>query len=112
MPRKTEAQTPEELTIDGIFGPGGALAERLRNYEPRTSQLEMARIVDEAFSKHQHAVIEAGTGTGKTLAYLIPAIRSGRRVVMSTATKSLHVGKASPKRRSTQMVLRHRRLGA
>jgi ATP-dependent DNA helicase DinG len=45
--------------------------------------------VDEAFQKHQHAIIEAGTGTGKTLAYLIPAIRSGRRVVISTATKSL-----------------------
>lgn len=89
MPKKTENQTPQALTIDGIFGPGGALAERLQNYEPRTSQLEMARIVDEAFSKHQHAVIEAGTGTGKTLAYLIPAIRSGRRVVISTATKSL-----------------------
>jgi ATP-dependent DNA helicase DinG len=49
----------------------------------------MARIVELAFQKHQHAVIEAGTGTGKTLAYLIPAIRSGRRVVVSTASKSL-----------------------
>ena len=49
----------------------------------------MAEVVDAAFQKHQHAVIEAGTGTGKTLAYLIPAIRSGRRVVISTATKSL-----------------------
>ncbi|MGH9745151.1 MAG: ATP-dependent DNA helicase [Candidatus Acidiferrales bacterium] len=49
----------------------------------------MAEIADEAFQKHQHVVIEAGTGTGKTLAYLIPAIRSGRRVVISTATKSL-----------------------
>jgi len=49
----------------------------------------MAEVVDTAFQKHQHAVIEAGTGTGKTLAYLIPAIRSGRRVVISTATKSL-----------------------
>ncbi len=49
----------------------------------------MAKIADEAFAKHQHVVIEAGTGTGKTLAYLIPAIRSGRRVVVSTATKSL-----------------------
>ena len=47
------------------------------------------KIADEAFAKHQHVVIEAGTGTGKTLAYLIPAIRSGRRVVISTATKSL-----------------------
>ena len=58
-------------------------------YEHRRSQLEMAEMVEEAFQKHQHALIEAGTGTGKTLAYLIPAIRSGRRVVISTATKSL-----------------------
>jgi ATP-dependent DNA helicase DinG len=49
----------------------------------------MAKMADDAFQKHQHTVIEAGTGTGKTLAYLIPAIRSGRRVVISTATKSL-----------------------
>ena len=49
----------------------------------------MAEIAEAAFEKHQHVVIEAGTGTGKTLAYLIPAIRSGRRVVISTATKSL-----------------------
>jgi len=89
MPKKTETQKQEELTIEEIFGPGGALEKQLPNYEPRASQIEMARIADEAFSKHQHAVIEAGTGTGKTLAYLIPAIRSGRRVVISTATKSL-----------------------
>ena len=89
MPKKTEAQKPEELTIDEIFGRGGALEKKLGNYEPRESQIEMARIVDEAFAKHQHVAIEAGTGTGKTLAYLIPALRSGRRVVISTATKSL-----------------------
>ena len=51
--------------------------------------MEMAKIADEVFQKHQHVVIEAGTGTGKTLAYLIPAIRSGRRVIVSTVTKSL-----------------------
>ena len=45
--------------------------------------------MDEAFRTKQHLLVEAGTGTGKTLAYLIPAIRSGRRVVISTATKSL-----------------------
>lgn len=89
MPKKTEAQKTDELTIDEIFGPGGALEKQLGSYEPRVSQTEMARIADEAFAKHQHAIIEAGTGTGKTLAYLIPAIRSGRRVVISTATKSL-----------------------
>src|SRR5271154_4739679 len=83
------AAKSEDVTIEGIFGAGGLLESRHPGYEFRTSQLEMARIVDEAFQKHQHAIIEAGTGTGKTLAYLIPAIRSGRRVIVSTATKSL-----------------------
>ncbi len=59
------------------------------NYEHRASQFEMAELLDEAFAKRQHVIVEAGTGTGKTLAYLIPAIASGRRVVISTATKSL-----------------------
>src|SRR5579863_8919792 len=89
MAKKATATQPEEVTIEGIFGAGGLLESRHPGYEFRSSQLAMAEIVDEAFQKHQHAVIEAGTGTGKTLAYLIPAIRSGRRVVVSTATKSL-----------------------
>jgi ATP-dependent DNA helicase DinG len=89
MPKKAATTKSEEITIEGIFGPGGLLAKRHPGYEFRPSQLAMAQIADEAFEKHQHAVIEAGTGTGKTLAYLIPAIRSGRRVVVSTATKSL-----------------------
>jgi ATP-dependent DNA helicase DinG len=89
MPKKTAAAKPEEITIEDIFGPGGMLAKLHAGYEFRSSQLEMAKIADDAFQKHQHVVIEAGTGTGKTLAYLIPAIRSGRRVVVSTATKSL-----------------------
>src|SRR6266849_7425453 len=77
-------------TLAEIFGPGGRLEKCLPSgYEFRASQLEMAEIVEEAFRRKQHAIVEAGTGTGKTLAYLIPAIRSGRRVVISTATKSL-----------------------
>jgi ATP-dependent DNA helicase DinG len=83
------AKTDEPISIEEIFGAGGLLEKRHPGYEFRGSQLEMAQIADDAFQKHQHVVIEAGTGTGKTLAYLIPAIRSGRRVVISTATKSL-----------------------
>ena len=83
------AKTDEPISIEAIFGAGGLLEKRHPGYEFRASQLEMAQIADDAFQKHQHVVIEAGTGTGKTLAYLIPAIRSGRRVVISTATKSL-----------------------
>ena len=77
------------IAMAEVFGPGGMLAQCHPGYEFRAAQLEMAEMVDEAFARHQHALIEAGTGTGKTLAYLIPAIRSGRRVVISTATKSL-----------------------
>jgi ATP-dependent DNA helicase DinG len=84
-----DAKPPEEISIEGVFGKGGLLEKRHPGYEFRPSQLAMAEIAEDAFQKHQHVVIEAGTGTGKTLAYLIPAIRSGRRVVVSTATKSL-----------------------
>ena len=90
MAKKTATATKQgQITVEGIFGTGGLLEKRHPGYEFRASQLEMAAILEEAFAKRQHAVIEAGTGTGKTLAYLIPAIRSGRRVVISTATKSL-----------------------
>src|SRR5271168_1946596 len=82
-------KSPAELTVDDIFGEGGLLEKCHSGYEFRPSQLEMARVVEQAFAKRRHAIVEAGTGTGKTLAYLIPAIRSGRRVVISTATKAL-----------------------
>jgi ATP-dependent DNA helicase DinG len=86
-------------SMQEVFGPGGFLekcmlggfdrAVVVSDYEYRPAQLEMAEMVHDAFEKHNHAIVEAGTGTGKTLAYLIPAICSGRRVVISTATKSL-----------------------
>ncbi len=73
-----------------IFGPGGFLDKSMiGGYEHRPAQLQMAEAIDDAFENHHHAILEAGTGTGKTLAYLLPAITSGRRVVVSTATKSL-----------------------
>ncbi len=77
-------------TMAAIFGPGGFLEKSMiGGYEHRPAQLQMADAVQDAFEKHHHAILEAGTGTGKTLAYLLPAICSGRRVVISTATKSL-----------------------
>lgn len=80
----------KRVSMADVFGPGGMLEKSMRaGYEHRRSQLEMAEIIDGAFRSGRHAVVEAGTGTGKTLAYLIPAICSGRRVVISTATKSL-----------------------
>jgi len=77
-------------SMHDVFGPAGLLERcMIGGYEHRPGQLEMAEVVHDAFEQHHHAVVEAGTGTGKTLAYLIPAICSGRRVVISTATKSL-----------------------
>ena len=90
MSRKAQiAKDPASLTMAEIFGPGGLLERAHPTYEFRRAQLEMAEAVDAAFREKRHLVVEAGTGTGKTLAYLIPAIRSGMRVVISTATKSL-----------------------
>jgi ATP-dependent DNA helicase DinG len=87
---ETASSEDNRPSIADIFGPGGMLKKCMpQGYEHRRSQLEMAGILEEAFQKKRHAIVEAGTGTGKTLAYLIPAIRSGKRVVISTATKSL-----------------------
>jgi ATP-dependent DNA helicase DinG len=58
-------------------------------YEFRRGQLDMARAVEESLQKGKHLIVEAGTGTGKTLAYLLPALRSGQRVIISTGTKAL-----------------------
>jgi len=86
------AREPAATPVDmrGVFGPGGLLERSMiGGYEHRVAQLEMAEVVHDAFQSRHHAIVEAGTGTGKTLAYLLPAICSGRRVVISTATKSL-----------------------
>jgi ATP-dependent DNA helicase DinG len=77
------------LTLESVFEPGGLLAKRLPRYEYRPSQLTMAKAVLEAIQEGRHLCVEAGTGTGKTLAYLIPALFSRKRVIVSTATKNL-----------------------
>src|SRR5262252_407237 len=94
-----DAAAGAKASMREVFGPGGFLEKCMKggfdrsvvssDYEYRAAQLEMAELVHDAFESHHHAIVEAGTGTGKTLAYLIPAICSGRRVVISTATKSL-----------------------
>lgn len=76
-------------SVDTLLGPGGALQAALEAYEYRPEQLQMARSVEKAFNERGYLLAEAGTGTGKTLAYLVPALLSGRRVVVSTATKTL-----------------------
>lgn len=72
-----------------LFGNTGALSESLPGFRLRPGQLTMAEQVAEAIAGREQLIIEAGTGTGKTFAYLVPALRSGRKVVISTGTKSL-----------------------
>ena len=79
----------KKLTVRNFFSPSGILSQSHPNYEFRRGQLEMAEAVAEAFAGKTHLIVEAGTGVGKTLAYLIPAILSGKRVVISTGTKNL-----------------------
>ena len=77
------------MNVPDIFAPGGPLAAQLSGYEPRAGQLRMAQLVERGFLESAHTIVEAGTGIGKSLAYLIPAIRSGKRVVVSTGTIAL-----------------------
>src|SRR5205814_6269738 len=72
-----------------FFSRGGTLSQWHPNYEFRPGQVEMAEAVESALADKKHLIVEAGTGTGKTLAYLVPAILSGKRVVISTGTKNL-----------------------
>src|SRR5471032_3165934 len=72
-----------------FFSRQGALSKWHPNYEFRTGQVEMAEAVESALADKRHLIVEAGTGTGKTLAYLVPALLSGKRIVVSTGTKNL-----------------------
>ncbi len=72
-----------------FFAPDGPLAQALPNYEWRPEQAEMARAVADALENKRHLLVEAGTGTGKSLAYLVPSLLWGQRVVVATRTKNL-----------------------
>jgi ATP-dependent DNA helicase DinG len=76
-------------SLHQFFGPGGVLSRCHPAYEFRRGQLQMAQAVEQALEEKRHLIVEAGTGTGKTLAYLVPVIRSGKRVIISTGTKNL-----------------------
>src|SRR5882724_26925 len=79
--------------MNEVFGPDGLIAQGHPDYEHRPGQIDMARAVMRAFEQRGHLIVEAGTGTGKTLAYLVPAVAAalgGRgRVIISTGTKNL-----------------------
>jgi len=80
-------------TLKEFFSPGGILAQSSLAFEHRPGQFEMARAVESALTDKRHLIVEAGTGTGKTLAYLLPALRIARerqqRIIISTGTKNL-----------------------
>ncbi len=75
--------------LDSIFSDHGPLAQAVRDFRLRQGQVEMARAVADAIANHSVLIAEAGTGTGKTFAYLVPALLSGGKVIISTGTKTL-----------------------
>jgi ATP-dependent DNA helicase DinG len=83
------APPAKTLSAKTFFGKRGLLSEWHPQYEYRDGQLQMAEAVEAALADKRHLIVEAGTGTGKTLAYLVPAILSGKRIIVSTGTKNL-----------------------
>ena len=75
--------------LEEIFSATGDLSRAIPGYQPRSAQVEMALAVDLAIEDQQHLIAEAGTGTGKTFAYLAPALVSGARILISTGTRHL-----------------------
>lgn len=80
---------PPFSSSEQVFAPDGPLGKAFEHYEQRTGQLAMAQAVERALLHEKVLFCEAGTGTGKTLAYLIPALLSGKKVIISTATHAL-----------------------
>jgi ATP-dependent DNA helicase DinG len=84
----SDEQSPKGDVVD-FLGAEGALAEVISGFSPRPQQIEMALAVEQTIESKGCLISEAGTGTGKTFAYLIPAILSGKRIIVSTGTKNL-----------------------
>lgn len=89
MPRQHARTTGAQTGLDWLFGPRGILAAAIPDFEYRPAQLQMAEVVERAIETGETLLAEAGTGTGKTLAYLVPAILSGKKTVVATGTKTL-----------------------
>jgi ATP-dependent DNA helicase DinG len=85
----TALDDTESDDIGALLGADGPFARELPNFAPRLAQQAMARAVQQAIAGRDTLVAEAGTGTGKTYAYLVPALLSGERVIISTGTKAL-----------------------
>ena len=77
------------IAIDDVFASGGPIERTLEGFEARPGQVQMAQLIERGFLEGMHTIVEAGTGVGKSLAYLVPALRSGKKVVLSTGTIAL-----------------------
>ena len=80
---------PADDQLEAVFGADGALSRAVPGYRTRRQQVEMAQAIAQAMRDNSLLVAEAGTGTGKTFAYLVPALLSGGKVIISTGTKNL-----------------------
>src|SRR5690606_20007820 len=88
-PPRDSRYSPTMLELAHLFAPTGLLARRLPGFTYREAQARMAEIVADAVERGAHVAIEAGTGIGKTFAYLVPVLHSGRRAIISTGTRTL-----------------------
>src|SRR3989441_10346558 len=79
----------QDISLYQFFAPGGVLSRRHPAYEFRRGQLQMAQAVEQALEEKRHLIVEAGTGTGKTLGYLLPGICSGQTGINSSCTQNL-----------------------
>src|SRR5271165_960180 len=77
------------LSLEELFSSNGPLARELIQFESRPGQVQMSKLIERGFLEGGHTIVEAGTGIGKSLAYLVPALRSGKKVVVSTGTIAL-----------------------
>lgn len=77
------------MLVDEVFAAGGPIATALPGFEARPGQVQMSRLIERGFLENVHTIVEAGTGVGKSLAYLVPALRAGKKVVISTGTIAL-----------------------
>lgn len=84
-----QPQGTHDADIDQLFGPSGRLGKEVSGFRARQSQTEMAKAIAEAIAAQTSLIAEAGTGTGKTFAYLVPALLWGGKVIVSTGTKNL-----------------------
>ncbi|UVW30420.1 ATP-dependent DNA helicase [Massilia sp. H6] len=89
LPASARAPGKHDAELDRLFGAGGPLAPAVGTFKPRQAQTEMAKAVAQAMAEQKVLMAEAGTGTGKTFAYLVPALLWGGKTIISTGTKNL-----------------------